>query len=157
MTRDSAIAPTLTSAKQCVRPRLAPVSLRSSTANTRAHNSAADSANSFGRARILWGAHASRVLVSASRRNKLYFEFRHMKNEEAKNKVRERGTRSPAREPRALPRTRLSVSRKDTPTTPGRVQPLPASPDDRHLRHRAVRQTLWNPTRTSARCQLLVV
>ena len=75
--RDLVIAPTLTSAKQCVPPRSAPVSSRSSTANTRAHNSANDSANSFARVRIVWGAHASRVLVSASRRNNLVFQPRH--------------------------------------------------------------------------------
>src|SRR6266436_8905728 len=49
MSRDLVIAPTPTSAKQCVQPRSAPVSSRSSTANTRAHNSVNDSANSFAR------------------------------------------------------------------------------------------------------------
>src|SRR5438094_1173523 len=49
MSRDLVIAPTPTSAKQCVPPRSAPVLSRSSTANTRARNSANDSANSFAR------------------------------------------------------------------------------------------------------------
>src|SRR5438094_9558512 len=48
MSRDLVIAPTPMSAKQCVPPRSAPVSSRSSTANTRAHSSANDSANKVG-------------------------------------------------------------------------------------------------------------
>src|SRR5215813_6489793 len=47
MNRDLVIAPTLTSAKQYVPRRLAPASSPSSTANTPAHNSGDDSANSF--------------------------------------------------------------------------------------------------------------
>src|SRR6266705_1752312 len=49
MSRDLVIAPTPTSAKQCAPPRSAPVSSQSSTANTRAHSSVNDSANSFAR------------------------------------------------------------------------------------------------------------
>src|SRR5438105_10885943 len=44
--------------------------------------------------KILWVARASRALVSASRRNRL-------------SKVRDRGTRSPTRETRALPRQQI--------------------------------------------------
>ena len=48
-------------------------------------------------------AHASRVPVSASRRNRLSFVAGNNVNVEFKLKVRDRGTRSPARETRALP------------------------------------------------------
>src|SRR6266699_502812 len=60
MSRDLVIAQTPTSARQCVPPRSAAVSSRSSTANTRAHSSANDLANSFAcfpeRHRV-WHAH----------------------------------------------------------------------------------------------------
>ncbi len=45
-------------------------------------------------------AHVSRVLVSASRRNNLFFEFR----PQWENGIHKKSSRSPARETRALPR-----------------------------------------------------
>src|SRR5438309_6702639 len=62
-------------------------------------------------ARIFWIAHASRVLVSASRRNKLSLKY----NSEflaTVEEVRDRGTRSPARETRALPRLARTAGSK---------------------------------------------
>ena len=47
-------------------------------------------------------AHASRVLVSTLRRNRLSFVAGNNVNVEFKLTVRDRGTRSPARETRAL-------------------------------------------------------
>ena len=44
------------------------------------------------------------MLVSASRQNNLYFEFSHAGDDRTERKVRDRGTPSPARETRALPR-----------------------------------------------------
>jgi hypothetical protein len=52
-------------------------------------------------------AHASRVWVSASRRNELYsisYAFELSRHLESKEKVREPETASPARETRALPK-----------------------------------------------------
>src|SRR6266478_7554878 len=56
---------------------------------------------------LLWVAHASGVLVSASRRNslRLWFFHRHTRTKLRKS-PRSRGTRLPARETRALPGTR---------------------------------------------------
>jgi len=54
----------------------------------------------------LWVAHASRVLVSASRRNSLRLWFFHRQLGQTEEKSAIAGTRSPARETRALPGTR---------------------------------------------------
>src|SRR4029450_11699838 len=106
MSRDLVIAPILTSAKQCVPPRSAPVSSRSSTANTPAHNSNNDSANSFAHVCVLQGATACCTHTSI-----------------------------------VLDRAPL----------------LRALPTDRHLHLGESPRTLSNPSRTSARRQLLVV
>jgi hypothetical protein len=50
-------------------------------------------------------AHASRVLVSASRRNNLSLDFIAISPDELKEKFAIARTRSPARETRALPKT----------------------------------------------------
>src|SRR6478672_9898437 len=56
----------------------------------------------------VWGAHASRMLVSASRRNELQFGFASRRlNRSFKRKFAIAGTRSPARQRRALPRRLL--------------------------------------------------
>jgi len=52
--------------------------------------------------RLDWGARASRVLVSASRRNNLFLKDAMEDRLECREKVRDRGTQSPAREMRAL-------------------------------------------------------
>src|SRR4029453_18077178 len=77
MTRDLVIALTLTSARQCVPRRLAPVSSPSSTANTRAHNSGSDSANSFARVGRLRGAHASSSAGERVPRSRTFLSLGH--------------------------------------------------------------------------------
>jgi hypothetical protein len=52
----------------------------------------------------VWVAHAARVLVSAARRNDLFWSWTKQCTY-VLEKVRDRETRSPAREPRALPLT----------------------------------------------------
>ena len=52
---------------------------------------------------LVSGRHASRVLVLASRQNELLLGLDFFERLDAEIKVRDRETRSPTREPRALP------------------------------------------------------
>ena len=52
--------------------------------------------------RLDWGARASFVLVSASSRNSVFLKDAMEDRLELREKVRDRGTQSPARETRAL-------------------------------------------------------
>src|SRR6476469_8235234 len=153
MSRNLVIAPTPTSAKQCVPRRSAPVSSRSSTANTRAHNSASDSANSCG-VRIVWGAHASRVLARASRDRELSFEVVNARpGGAAENKIVS-ARRQHARRVRSP--ELATASRTHTSTVPDRARLLSASPEDRRPHLTAALQKLSNPNRTSVQHRLLV-
>ena len=155
MSRNLVIAPTPTSAKQCVPRRSAPVSSRSSTANTRAHNSAKDSANICG-VRIVWGAHASRVLARASRDRELSFEVVNARpGGAAENKiVSARRRNQHARRVRSP--ELATASRTHTSTVPDRARLLSASPEDRRPHLTAALQKLSNPNRTSVQHRLLV-
>jgi hypothetical protein len=146
MSRDLVIAPTPTSAKQYVPPRSAPVSSRNSTANTGAHNSAGDSGNSFARVRIVWGTYGvprSRIFFRSSMRSVPLLKDCFG----ATPKPGRRGDRSPEL---------ATASRTHTSITPGRRQPLPASPDTRHLHGCESRRRPSNPNRTSVQHRLLV-
>src|SRR5438445_794337 len=73
----------------------------------------------FPREFALWVAHASRVLVSASRRNRLFFKFLSRRQLSSPEKFAIAGRARQTRETRALPRIRRS--RHDTSTSPDRV------------------------------------